>query len=385
MKSQPSPRNLLGEIAKTASRLPADAPQCVVDGDFYKIAHLVSAEDQALLRRVRAFAEEKIAPIINQYWGRAEFPFELISEYGALGIAGVPYSGFGCLGKSVLLDGLIMMELARVDCSIATFHGVHSGLAMGSIYLCGSDEQRQRWLPAMQQAGKIGAFALTERRWIRRSAGTNDNRPVPRQELDLEWTEAVDRQCYLCRLDGYLGSRCRRRSSQGFRGRERHPRPLDRKDETQDGAPRRPKCDHQPPGLPCAGRQSVGECFFLQGYSSGAAYDARWCCLGSRRMRPGGLRARIALCLSARAIRSADCRISTCAGSACAHAIECDGVSMHGAPSVAIAGRWHDEGRTRLIGQGFLHRKGARDGWLGARAARRKWYPAGSSRRPLCR
>ena len=163
MKSQPSPRNLLGEIAKTASRRPpADAPHYIVDGDFYKIAHLVSAEDQALLRRVRAFAEEKIAPIINQYWGRAEFPFELISEYGALGIAGVPYSGFGCLGKSVLLDGLIMMELARVDCSIATFHGVHSGLAMGSIYLCGSDEQRQRWLPAMQQAGKIGAFALTE-------------------------------------------------------------------------------------------------------------------------------------------------------------------------------------------------------------------------------
>jgi glutaryl-CoA dehydrogenase len=112
--------------------------------------------------RVRAFAEEKVAPIINQYWGRAEFPFELVSDYGALGIAGAPYTGFGCLGKSPLVDGLIMMELARIDCSIATFHGVHSGLAMGSIYLCGSDEQKQRWLPAMQQAEKIGAFGLTE-------------------------------------------------------------------------------------------------------------------------------------------------------------------------------------------------------------------------------
>jgi glutaryl-CoA dehydrogenase len=133
-----------------------------VDGDFYKIAQLVGTADQPLLRAVRAFAEEKVAPIINRYWGRAEFPFELIGEYGALGIAGASYRGFGCLGKSTLLDGFIMMELARVDCSIATFHGVHSGLAMGSIYLCGSDEQRQRWLPAMQRAEKIGAFGLTE-------------------------------------------------------------------------------------------------------------------------------------------------------------------------------------------------------------------------------
>jgi glutaryl-CoA dehydrogenase len=133
-----------------------------VDGDFYKIAQLVSTADQALLREVRAFAEEKVAPIINRYWGRAEFPFELIGEYGALGIAGASYRGFGCLGKSTLLDGFIMMELARIDCSIATFHGVHSGLAMGSIYLCGSDEQKQRWLPAMQRAEKIGAFGLTE-------------------------------------------------------------------------------------------------------------------------------------------------------------------------------------------------------------------------------
>jgi glutaryl-CoA dehydrogenase len=162
MKSQSAPRNLSGETAKTASCPPGAAPFRAVEGDFYKIAQLVDATDQALLGRVRAFAEERVAPVINQYWGRAEFPFELIREYGTLGIAGAPYRGFGCLGKSTLLDGLIMMELARIDCSIATFHGVHSGLAMGSIYLCGSGEQRQRWLPAMQRAEKIGAFGLTE-------------------------------------------------------------------------------------------------------------------------------------------------------------------------------------------------------------------------------
>ena len=132
------------------------------DGDFYQISRCVSPDDQALLGRVRAFAEEKVAPIINHYWARAEFPFELLGEYGALGIAGAAYDGYGCLGGSSLLDGLIMLELARVDCSIATFHGVHSGLAMGSIYLCGSEAQKRRWLPAMQRADKIGAFALTE-------------------------------------------------------------------------------------------------------------------------------------------------------------------------------------------------------------------------------
>ena len=160
MESRLSPRNL--PEGEAAGCPPAVAPFRAVDGDFYKIAQLVDPADQALLRRARAFAEERVAPVINQYWGRAEFPFELISEYGAIGIAGAPYSGFGCPGKSTLLDGLIMMELARVDCSIATFHGVHSGLAMGSIYLCGSDEQKQRWLPAMQRADKVGAFGLTE-------------------------------------------------------------------------------------------------------------------------------------------------------------------------------------------------------------------------------
>jgi glutaryl-CoA dehydrogenase len=83
----------------------ANALRRPVDGDFYHIAGLVGAADQGLLRRVRAFAEQKVAPIINHYWGRAEFPFELIAEYGALGIAGAPYQGFGCPGRSALLDG----------------------------------------------------------------------------------------------------------------------------------------------------------------------------------------------------------------------------------------------------------------------------------------
>jgi glutaryl-CoA dehydrogenase len=140
----------------TATKLPE------VDGDFYQIAGMLSEDGRQLLGRVRAFMEAEVAPIINHYWTRAAFPFDILPGFAKLGIAGTPYAGYGCPGKSTLLDGFISMELARVDPSIATFYGVHSGLAMGSIFLCGSEEQKQRWLPAMSRMELLGAFGLTE-------------------------------------------------------------------------------------------------------------------------------------------------------------------------------------------------------------------------------
>ncbi len=131
-------------------------------GDFYSIVSTLSAEDQVIVERVRAFMESEVAPIINRYWIRAEFPFELIPKMAALDVTGIAYQGYGCAGKSTVLDGLLAVEMARVDPSIATFFGVHSGLAMGSIYLCGSEEQKQRWLPPMRRMEQIGAFGLTE-------------------------------------------------------------------------------------------------------------------------------------------------------------------------------------------------------------------------------
>jgi glutaryl-CoA dehydrogenase len=132
------------------------------DADFYALELLLDDEDQALLHRVRGFMEQQVQPIINRYWTRARFPHELVPGLAELGIAGLPYRGYGCPGKSPLLDGMVAMELARTDPSIATFMGVHGGLAMGSIYLCGSEEQRRRWLPAMARMEQLGAFGLTE-------------------------------------------------------------------------------------------------------------------------------------------------------------------------------------------------------------------------------
>ncbi|RBY97125.1 acyl-CoA dehydrogenase [Blastococcus sp. TF02-8] len=133
-----------------------------ITSDFYDLEALLYDEERALLYRVRTFMDEQVEPVINEYWTRGEFPRQLIPAMAELGIAGNPYVGYGCPGRSQLLDGMVAMELSMGDPSISTFMGVHGGLAMGSIYLCGSEEQKERWLPAMARMELIGAFGLTE-------------------------------------------------------------------------------------------------------------------------------------------------------------------------------------------------------------------------------
>lgn len=130
--------------------------------DFYHLRDTLPADDRALLAELRTFLEAQVAPVICDFWSRAEFPHHLVPELARLGIIGTSYHGHGFRGRSALLDGFIALELARVDSSIATFFGVHSGLSAGSIYLCGSEEQKARWLPAMARLEKIGSFGLTE-------------------------------------------------------------------------------------------------------------------------------------------------------------------------------------------------------------------------------
>ena len=141
---------------------PPRKPLPEADGDFYQFAQTLSDDDNAIRQKVRNFMEQEVQPIISGFWERDEFPFELLPGFKALEIAGLPYRGYGCAGRSTTLLGFVMMEMARVDSSMSTFFGVHTGLAMGSIYLCGSEEQKQRWLPSMARMDQIGAFALTE-------------------------------------------------------------------------------------------------------------------------------------------------------------------------------------------------------------------------------
>lgn len=133
-----------------------------IEGDFYHLGHTLTEEERALQLKVRAFMETEVKPLVNRYWQKGEFPFEVIPRLAELNICGVTYEGYGCPHLPFLMEGVLAMEMARVDASIATFFGVQSGLAMGSIYLLGSEEQKQTWLPRMQKLQAIGAFGLTE-------------------------------------------------------------------------------------------------------------------------------------------------------------------------------------------------------------------------------
>lgn len=140
----------------------ADQHRATRAADYYRLDEQLTDAERAIRDRIRAFGEHEVLPVINDYWERAAFPFELVPKLAELGVAGTTIDGYGCPGMSRLAAGIVSRELARADGSLNTFFAVHSGLAMGSIALLGSDEQRSRWLPPMARLELIGAFALTE-------------------------------------------------------------------------------------------------------------------------------------------------------------------------------------------------------------------------------
>jgi glutaryl-CoA dehydrogenase len=143
-------------VKKVPKQLPAP------NSDFYQLVDVLTAEEKAIVKKVRTYMETKVQPIINKYWSDDAFPFELLPSFKELGLGGLGFEGYGCAGGSQKLFGFVAMEIARTDASFCTFWGVHSGLAMGSIYLDGSEEQKQKWLPPMARFEKIGCFGLTE-------------------------------------------------------------------------------------------------------------------------------------------------------------------------------------------------------------------------------
>jgi glutaryl-CoA dehydrogenase len=130
--------------------------------DYYLVEELLTDEEREVRDKVRAFADREVIPIINDYWDKAQFPFELVPKIAELNIAGTTIKGYGCPGISHVAAGLVAVEMARGDGSLNTFFGVHSGLAMSAIEMLGSEEQKEKWLPPMARMEKLGAFGLTE-------------------------------------------------------------------------------------------------------------------------------------------------------------------------------------------------------------------------------
>ncbi|MEW5306864.1 MAG: hypothetical protein WDW38_005749 [Sanguina aurantia] len=123
---------------------------------------MLSAEERAVRDRVRAYMEAEVAPVIVDYWEKAEFPFKLLPGFAKLNLAGGTIHGFGCPGMSIMANAMAVVEVARVDASLSTFLLVHSYLAMLTIGLLGSEAQKSELLPRLAKFETVGCWALTE-------------------------------------------------------------------------------------------------------------------------------------------------------------------------------------------------------------------------------
>jgi glutaryl-CoA dehydrogenase len=130
--------------------------------DFIQFDSLLT-EDELLVRNTaRQFIEDNLIPIIEQCNREGRFPRELVKPMGELGFFGASLTGYGCAEMNNVEYGLVMQELERGDSGVRSFVSVQSGLVMYPIHAFGSEEQKQRWLPAMQKGDALGCFGLTE-------------------------------------------------------------------------------------------------------------------------------------------------------------------------------------------------------------------------------
>jgi len=134
----------------------------LLEADFYTFQDLLTPAEQKQALAVREFMEREVRPIADDYWERAECPVHLFKPFAQLGTIGSGWAETQGEESTAVFRGWVGMEMARVDSSFCTFIGVSGGLAMTSIGVGGSAEQRATWLPPMANGDLIGAFGLTE-------------------------------------------------------------------------------------------------------------------------------------------------------------------------------------------------------------------------------
>ena len=130
--------------------------------DYMEIDAFLSDEEKLVRQTVREFADNEVIPHIEGWFREGKFPLHLVATLGEMGFLGSNLSGYGCAEMSNVQYGLVMQELERADSGLRSFVSVQSALVMHPIHAFGSDEQKQRWLPALQQGKAIGCFGLTE-------------------------------------------------------------------------------------------------------------------------------------------------------------------------------------------------------------------------------
>ncbi len=130
--------------------------------DFYDIRGLLSEEERQIQDVTARFVDERVLPIIADAFDEHRFPAELIPEVAELGLLGCNLEGYDCAGLNDVSYGLVCQELERGDSGLRSFVSVQGSLCMWPIHAYGSEEQKQRWLPAMARGEAIGCFGLTE-------------------------------------------------------------------------------------------------------------------------------------------------------------------------------------------------------------------------------
>ncbi len=130
--------------------------------DFYNVRDALSDEEQMVQDTVARFVNDKVLPIIGEAFDDHRFPAELVPDIAAMGLLGSSLEGYDCAGLNAICYGLICQELERGDSGLRSFVSVQSSLVMWPIHAYGSEEQKQRWLPAMARGEAIGCFGLTE-------------------------------------------------------------------------------------------------------------------------------------------------------------------------------------------------------------------------------
>jgi glutaryl-CoA dehydrogenase len=130
--------------------------------DFLEFETLLSPDEVLVRDNTRKFIEENLIPIIELCNREGRFPRELIKPMAELGFFGANLKGYGCAEMSNVEYGLVMQEMERGDSGVRSFASVQSALVMYPIYTFGSDEQKNKWLPALQKGEAIGCFGLTE-------------------------------------------------------------------------------------------------------------------------------------------------------------------------------------------------------------------------------
>jgi glutaryl-CoA dehydrogenase len=130
--------------------------------DYLSVDSLFDEQELLVRQTARQFVEDRVMPVIRDCYREGRVPSELVPEMGRLGFFGANLEGYGCAGMSNVEYGLIMQELERGDSGLRSFVSVQGALVMYPILTYGSEEQKQRWLPAMQRGEALGCFGLTE-------------------------------------------------------------------------------------------------------------------------------------------------------------------------------------------------------------------------------